>query len=438
MIMPRRFSSALPLFVVAGGLYAQSPQPVTAFVDVNVIPMDRERVLPRQTVLVREGRIVEVGSAGRVRVPAGATRINARDKYLMPGLAEMHAHMPGPQAGDTLIDRVFFLYVANGVTVIRGMLGNPLHLELRSQTASGQRLGPTIYAAGPALGGNQARTVDDGRRMVEEQRAAGYDHVKIQEGLARDVYDTIVATANRVGIRFAGHVPDPVGLARALEAKQVTIDHLDNYLVDFPADTVAAIDRLVAATKAAGTAMVPTMALWEVFLTGSTDTLVTRAELQYATAQWRTSWTQAVNNMRTQNPDTDAGRRTAALRLRLLKALSDAGVPILLGTDSPQLFSMPGFSIHREMAAMARAGLTPYAILRAGTANVAEFYGQSEEFGTVAVGRRADLILLDANPLQNVANVARTAGVMVRGRWVPASEIASRLAALVVPNTGGN
>ncbi len=403
--------------------------PAVAFEHVTVVPMDRERLIEDQTVLVAAGRIAALGAAGSVAVPEGAMRVDGRGKYLMPGLAEMHAHLPNPNqpgASPQVIEDVLYLYVANGVTVARGMLGNPLHLALRDSIARGRLLGPRLYVAGPALSGNAAPTPADGRRQVEEQRAAGYDHLKIQEGLSRETYDTIVATATRVGIRFAGHVPNSVPLRHALAAGQASVDHFDNYYATLQAgDSLAG---LVAATRAAGTWMVPTMALWEVFLSDeSVEALRQRPELRYVPAPWVATWSTAVGNMRAGSPDPARGADEIAGRRRILKAMADGGVGIVLGTDSPQLFSVPGFSIHREMRIMAEAGLTPYQILAAGSRNVARYAGTPDDFGTVAVGRRADLVLLDANPLADVAHVARRAGVMVGGRWLPRADIERRL-----------
>jgi imidazolonepropionase-like amidohydrolase len=405
--------------------------PIVAFVNVNVVPMDRDGVLASQTVIVRGGRIAALGRAEQMRVPTGATIVDGRGKYLMPGLAEMHGHLPNPNAGPELTETVLFLYVANGVTTVRGMLGYPANLELRDRITRGEVLGPRLWVAGPALGGNAVTSPEVGRRMVDEQKAAGYDHLKIQEGLSREAYDTIVATAKRLGMRFAGHVPNAVGVYHVLASGQASIDHLDNYVETVGGPDSAddrRIGQAVAATRSAGTWTVPTLALWEVFLgTDDPATLSTREELRYVPPQWRANWAQLVAQMRQNNPDVDDRVATLALRRRLLKALQDAGCPIVLGTDSPQIFSVPGFSIHRELASMAAAGLTPHQILTAGTRNVARYFGAEREFGTVAAGQRADLLLLDANPLADVGNVARRAGVMVHGRWLPESEIQARL-----------
>ena len=420
--------------------------PRTAFVDVTVIPMDRERRIEHQTVIVRDGRIATIGPTASTPVPTGVTRIDGRGKYLMPGLAEMHGHVPA-QPG-AFADATMLLFVANGITTVRGMQGSPYHLTLRDAIARGDVLGPTFYAAGPQVDGRRASTPAAAVATVTEQKNAGFDLVKIQEGVGLEAYDSVVATARRLRIPFGGHVPDDVGLWHALESKQGTIDHLDNFMEavtagDFPMshlpDTGARgsreeLDRRIAgaaaATRAAGIAVVPTQALWQMlWVPEDSATLSRRPELKYMPPATLAQW------YRTIRPGgrlaTDAERKTwIATRTKILKAVSDAGVTILLGTDAPQLFSVPGFSIHREMGAMADAGLTPYQILESGTRNISIHFGKPNDFGTVEVGRRADLILVDADPLASVANVQRRAGVMVRGLWLSEAELQRRLEAL--------
>jgi imidazolonepropionase-like amidohydrolase len=162
--------------------------------------------------------------------------------------------------------------------------------------------------------------------------------------------------------------------------------------------------------------------------TDDSDLLAARPELRYVPQAWRNNWAQQLSQMRTQNTQpADKRLATLALRRRILKALQTAGCPITFGTDSPQLYSVPGFSIHREMSSMAAAGLTPQQVLLAGTRNAARYFGAEQEFGSVATGQRADLILLNGNPLTDLANVGRRAGVMVNGRWLPEAEIQARL-----------
>lgn len=444
---------ALALTLCAAATLASRPGPpqspaLVAFTNVTVVPMDRERVLADQTVVVRGDLIAEVGPAGRVRVPNGATRVDGRGKFLMPGVAEMHAHIPGGRAPPDFVERVLFLYLANGVTTIRGMLGAPAHLELRARAASGEIWSPTIYTSGPSFNGTSVTSPDAARRMVEEQRAAGYDFLKIHPGVSRAAFDTLAATAQRLGIGFSGHVPVEVGLVRALEAHYASIDHLDGFLEYMagagPAEPsgwfgLSLIDRVdesriaqaVRRTRDAGVWVVPTDAVMESFVRDE-DSEISAGGLgmQYMPAQTVRQWVQQKRTFDAQSTATaEQRRRFFAVRRRLLRELHAAGVGIVLGSDAPQVMNVPGFSIHRELRSYVEAGLTPFQALETGTRNVSRFFGVPEEYGTVAVGRRADLVLLDANPLEDIGNFSRQAGVMVRGRWLSAEEIRRRLEA---------
>lgn len=212
----------------SGGGQRGGAADITAFVGVSVVPMDRERVPEDRTVLVRDGRIRRIGASGEVEVPDGA-RVAAEGGWLMPGLGEMHAHIP-PQGGRAWMEDVLFLYLANGVTTARGMLGQPAHLELREDVAAGEVAGPRIYTSGPSLNGNSIPGPDSARRAVRRQKEDGYDFLKIHPGLTREEYDAVVEEANSVGIRWAGHVSMEVGLRHALETGQASIDHLDRYV----------------------------------------------------------------------------------------------------------------------------------------------------------------------------------------------------------------
>lgn len=445
---------------------AQQPAgALTAFVDVTVVPMDRDRIIERQTVLVRGDRIAAIGPAASVRIPAGATRIDGRGKFLMPGLAEMHAHVVGGNNPnhEALNRDILFLYVANGITSIRAMLGAPNQIPLRDQLRRGEVLGPTMYVSAPSLNGNSAPNPDTAAKLVRAHKAAGYDFLKIHPGLSRETYDAIARTAREVDITWAGHVPAAVGLRHAIASGQSGVDHLDGFLEASTPDSIgvrlqsgaaggvsfAQFVNSVDATrfpaiagelKAAGVWSVPTMLVWENLYTQAEtpEEMAARAEMKYVSRQtvanYVTSKRNQVQNQRNNGITPDVAARYLALRRQALKALADAGAPLLMGTDSPQLFMVPGFALHRELGIMAEAGLTPFQIYQSGSRNIARYVSevlkQDGSFGTVAVGNRADLVLLDANPLQSVANLTRRAGVMARGHWVPGAEIESRLAAL--------
>jgi Amidohydrolase family len=404
-----------------------------AFTDVTVVPMDRERLLERRTVLVRGDRIVAIGAADSIRLPAGTTRVDGRQRYLMPGIAEMHAHVPGEDNPAAV--EIMALYALTGATTIRGMLGTAYQHELRRRIESREILGPTLFMVAPPFSGNSTRTAAEARRKVREYSAAGYHVLKIFPPMSREVYDAITGTAREVGIRYAGHVPPEVGLRHAIEERQ-SIEHLDGYVEASRGDERAIAD-LARATRDAGIWNAATIAVWKTILgTRSLDELRRRPELQYfprpMVEQWAQQtaefspasfWRRALEQMRVRRSAMDV----VALRDRILQALHRAGAGLILGADSPQVFSVPGFSLAHEMGAMVQAGVPAYAVLEAATKNPAVFFGQEKEFGTVEVGKRADLILVEGNPLEDIRNVHRQAGVMVRGRWLPKDEIQRRL-----------
>lgn len=343
---------------------ATSSDQAVAFVGVNVIPMNTERTLRNQTVIVRDGRIAAIGSDASTKVPENAVRIEGRGKYLMPGLAEMHGHIPPPNAPREFTDAVLFLYVANGVTTVRGMLGAPGQLELREKANKGEILAPNLYLAGPSFSGNSVKSVEEAIQKVREQKAAGWDLLKVHPGLTRDQYDAMARTARELRIRFAGHVPQDVGLMHAIEMGQETFDHLDGFIESLSGDKGPVDENkladIVQRTKQAGSWAVPTMALWETLTgTAALETLKAYPELKYMPPQQVSQWAKAHED-RLKNPQFNpaVARQVISNRMRILKALHDGGVRILMGTDAPQQFSVPGFSIHRELRRMADAGIS--------------------------------------------------------------------------------
>jgi imidazolonepropionase-like amidohydrolase len=421
------------MLAVTPDAQAMEPARSVAFTRVAIVPMDRERVIEDATVLVQGDRIAAIGTAASLRVPDGALEVDGQGRYLLPGIAETHAHMPGER--DRAANEILALYVLTGATTVRAMNGTPFQLELRRRIAADEILGPTIFAVAPPFSGGSVDGPDDARRKVRAYQAAGFDVLKIFPGMDVATYDAILGTAREVGIRVSGHVPPEVGLRHALAQGQ-SVEHLDGY-VEASGGESAAIDDLVRATREAGIWNTPTMDVWKTLLgTRSTDALRRRPELRYLPADTVESWprqTAEITRRRFWDPVVEgmglrrSPQETVALRDRILRALHRGGAGLLLGADSPQVYSVPGFSLAHEMRAMVDAGLPAYAVLEAATRNPAAFFGQQAEFGTIEVGKRADLILVEGNPLEDIGNVHRQAGVMVRGRWLPKEEIERRL-----------
>lgn len=416
----------------------------TAFVNVNVISMLDETVLRNQTVIVEDRRIASIGPVSTLPVPEGSRLVDGTDRYLMPGLFEMHAHIPPTTSAS--LDRVLALFALNGVTTVRGMLGHSSHLALREAIESRAVFGPRLVTSGPSLNGNSVSGPGDARSKVLEQKAAGYDFIKLHPGLSLPEFDAIADAANSVDMPFAGHVSVSVGLRRALAAGMATIDHLDGYFVAAITDDAErsggfggffdvllgeyvdadVLDELAAETAESETWNVPTQLLFEnVVSAESPQALSQRPEMRFMPSSIVGNWIDAKQQFLSSDYDAEASRRSIALRRQLIRALHDAGAKLLLGSDAPQVFNVPGFSLHRELGILVESGLTPFDALRSGTVNAADYLGL--EAGRVVPGYRADLLLVDDDPLADIGNAQRIHGVMLNGMWVSSADRLERL-----------
>jgi imidazolonepropionase-like amidohydrolase len=423
--------------------------PETVIRNVTVIPMDSERRIDAQFVHLRDGVIVGMGEDAQAPTLSGATVIDGTGKFLIPGIAEMHAHVPPTTQNPDYMAEVLFLYKANGITTVRGMLGHPLHLELREKAARGEIVSPRIYTSGPSINGQSAPTPEAVDRMVRAQKVAGYDLLKLHPGLSRATFDQMVLTANEVGIDYAGHVSDAVGLPRALEAKQISVDHLDGYIPLLIPDSVqvsslpilffgwnliphvdeSLIPESVRRTKEAGIWNVPTQSLIEHLLgPDPIDVLASRPEMDYVPKAMLQSWRNAKQGyLDNPNFSVEVGKEFVRIRRAIIREMNTQGAGLLLGSDAPQIFNVPGFAIHHEMRMMVESGLSPYDVLRAGTFNVAQYFNEAETAGTIAVGKRADVVLLDADPLLDISHMTRLQAVWTAGYPLFKAEIDARL-----------
>jgi imidazolonepropionase-like amidohydrolase len=420
------------------------------FRSVNVIPMDKEEVIPNQVVVIKNGKIIRMGDPQKTTYSQGALVIEGNGKYLLPGLAEMHAHVPPVDDFDPMKE-VLLLFAANGVTTIRGMLGHPFHLQLRSMIQSGEAIGPRLITSGPSLNGNSVKTPHQADSMVRKQKIEGYDFLKLHPGIKLENFNAIVKTARQVNIPFAGHVSFDVGVWRAIEAGYATIDHLDGFIEGllppdlktteqqngafamFIADKAETdrIPKLMQALREKNVWVVPTQALAERwFAPIETESLSKEPEMVYMAPATLNAWKNSKNNLRSNaNYNPDAIKRFIDLRRKLINACNKNGVGLLLGSDAPQVFDVPGFSIHHELRYMVDAGLSPYEALKTGTVNVGKFLGKPD-LGTIKQGSVADLVLLNANPLTDINQAKNIEGVMLNGKWLSKKWIDQTLLAI--------
>ncbi len=442
----RRANPVAGLLLIATLLFGGSAFADTvAIVNVNVIPMTSETVIQGQTVVVRDGAIESIGDVESVRAPEGAVVVDGTDRFLMPGFVEMHAHVTSTEPED--VQPLLDLFLANGVTTIRGMLGRPTHLQLREDLAAGRLRGPRLITSGPSLNGNSVNGPENGAGMVRAQHAAGYDFIKIHPGLSADEFNAIADQANELGIPFAGHVPVSVGVQGALDKGIATIDHLDGYMAALmPANSdpsggyggffdvmladeveVSGLDALVAATVEAGVANVPTESLFEQLVNAEpAEELARRPESRFVSDETIARWIEAKNRTTGERGfEPEVAALAIDIRQTLILRLHEAGAVLLLGSDAPQIFQVPGFSLHHELELMVASGLTPYEALATGTTAAAEFLGMGS--GTVEVGAPADLVLLDANPLDDIGNSRRVHGVVAAGRWANSDQLLAAL-----------
>jgi imidazolonepropionase-like amidohydrolase len=423
------------------------------FEHVSVVPMDRERVIVDYNVVVEGERIVAAGPARVVGIPKNARQINGQNKYLVPGLADMHVHLGGlPNHENNLT-----LFVANGITTVRSMWGLPEVLDWKKQIKRGTLLGPTIVTAGPLTDGRPP--VWPGSRVVESDseaesaakadREAGYDAMKVYNRLTPSAYEALVSSAHKLGLPVYGHVPTAVGLLNALRLRQDSIEHTTGYIAAMQSDAspyakkpgsetlmveyvdMTKLPALAEATRSAGTWNCPTIVVLKRTFVSPERLAVQRSEpeMKYISAATMRFWDPKedfrIKDMKAD--DFERRRRQSETAVEITRALHKGGARILLGTDTPNPWVVPGLSVHDELENLVAAGLSPFEALRAGTSGAAEFLQQSKEFGTIAAGRRADLILTDGNPLADVRALRRRVGVMLRGRWMPASELQGML-----------
>ena len=430
----RRLMLALLLAAPLAGAEGQrSPDAPIVIANVNVLPMDRERVLRGQTVVIERGIIARIGPTGSVRIPAGAQRIDGRGKYLMPGLVDLHVHLASnPEDQQRSILRLF---VAHGVTTVLNLRGIPQILALRSAVAGGRVFGPTIYTVGPYVNQPFVTSPDEVDSAVTAQKRAGYDFVKLHGDLSREAYARLNAAGRREGIRVIGHAPRNLGMAAMFEERQYALAHAEEFIYDTTNSSrdqdlpqvearIPEFTREMARTR---TWLMPNFTGFRSIglMVNDLDAFLARPEIRYLPPPVRRLWGPATNpyTARLTRANYPGIHTRYQLLQRMVRSFDSAGVRLLIGTDAMNTGVVPGISTHDELEALVAVGLTPFEALRAATANAAEFLAVPGQRGVVAVGQKADLLLLDASPLENVANSRRIAGVILRGQWLSRDDV---------------
>jgi hypothetical protein len=445
----RRYRSLLlTLPALAGlplraGLAQSEGGTATAFVGVTVVPMDSNRVLRNATVLVRDGKIVAVGPRGTTPVPSGARIIPGAGKWLMPGLADSHIHLFG---GDSAIRMLAQIGLAKGVTTVFEMAGSPSSIKLREEIRAGRIEGPVIFTAGPPAN-EDTTTFAGGVQFVDEHRAAGYDFIKVYNNLSKAGFRGIIRRAAQLGMPVVGHIVRSIDMEGTLGSGQRGIVHMEEFLYTYfsyrNSDTLQVVSRtldttaipyLARATRKSGVFVTPTLAMFESIADQAEDVAKRLARPEnrlIPSAVYDQNWVASNNGYakRFNRPAHVSNLRAAlAYQGKMTMAFFREGVPLLAGTDTPVPAAVPGFTLHEELRKFVSLGMTPYDALVTATRNPSE-YMRARDFGVVAVGKRADLLLLDADPLADITNAEKIAGVMSRGHWLPRE----RLSAMLVP-----
>ena len=416
---------AAAILIARGAITAQTPS--LAISNVNVVDVVDGRIVPNSTVTTSGPIITDVTRGGAP--PKGARVVDGHDKFLIPGLWDMHAHIQGNE-------RAWLpLYIANGVTGIRDM-GADLEfiLDVREATASGRTLGPRIVAAGPILDDApgdwpfrmRVRNADEGRAAVQLLKRRGVDLIKVHNLTPRDAFFAIVDEARRQQLPVAGHVPLKVTIPEGVDAGMAAIEHMsepgrvwkacsggDQYRPD-------ACQPFFKRLARRHVWQTPTLvALSELAVIGTPASAISRDQLVYANRRFLEMHAANQSNFLTRPEVVGILKRLAEVAKVVTRDMAAAGVGILAGCDA----MIAGFCVHDELTAMVAGGMTPAVALQTATINPARYLGRDSTLGTIAPGKSADLVLLDANPLEDIANVRRIQSVVSAGRLLDRSAL---------------
>lgn len=433
-----------------------------AIQNVSLVTMTSESVLANHTLVVENGMISKMGPTNKIKLPKNIKIIDGSGKFLIPGLFDMHTHFFMEQGEHiNTNDTELKLMLVNGITTARIMAGHPAFLEAKANVKNGKWIGPELSVASPQFVGrwpfppefknyeiitSEAKAID----AVKKYKAEGYDAIKITFMMAKPIYKAVNEAATREKIKVVGHVGPIVMLPAALEAKQ-QIEHLDMFIETLLPDTSynhgqsvsdyniyskkawetvphlmeSKIPALAKSVKDAGIYVTPTNYFFisNAGIPLTEEAIKAKPDYEYLNpARREEKWKYRKSYIEKMAP-LESREKYVNIRKQMVYELWKAGVPLMAGSDSPEFFVVAGFSIHDEIKTMVDAGLTPFAALQTATVNPATFLEMNKRTGTIEIGKEADLVLLDKNPLEDINNTRLVSGVSADGKWFDNSEI---------------
>lgn len=435
--------------VAAAALSLPAPAPQSLAIEhVTVLSMEvGSTPLEAATVIVRDGRIVSVSPSSETVVMEPVTRIDGRGKWLIPGFTDMHVHLENvrlmrlmlhnPEVPHEAVrpDEALAPYIAHGIVQVMDTQAMAETIGFREEVAAGRLLGPSIIAAAmidgepptwPVGTTRVAATPEGGRQAVRDAAAEGYDAIKVYSRLTFETFSAIVDEARRTGLPVLGHLPERER-GRTAELFQQgfrMVSHAEEFAQQTAVPSLEDIPNYVAMMKANDVWLTATLSLNERLLeqTEDPETLRTRPEIRILHPLWRDLVLNRNPYVRFAGPHRiESLRRMVSFNRALVRAFVEAEIPVVVGTDAMVPGVVPGYSLHDELAALTRAGMSPMQALEAATRLPCEWLNTSAERGTVEAGKRADLVLLDASPLEHIANTRRISAVILGGRYLPAS-----------------
>jgi imidazolonepropionase-like amidohydrolase len=434
--MKKTLVTLLVIFHVSACLWAQqkaaSERKTLAITHVAVVDTAGGPVQRDMTVIIVGGRIATIGKSRTVKIHRDARVINASGKFLIPGLWDMHVHID-----NDAFDKTAYLplFIVNGVNGIRIMNGTPQHHLWRQEIESGALSGPRMVIASRIIDGPNSfvsgavsvNNEEEARAAVRKAKQEGADLVKVHDTLPREAYFAVIDESKRLGLPVEGHVPASITAKEASEAGQKSIEHFTG-LTEAETDTAKA-DTLIGIFKQNHTWICPTLIMRHNYAVLDDRSLANDPRLRYVKPSWKNSWLSMTNGSGNVPAAEWAGRREIVRREEaLVSRFQKAGVGILAGTDDISPYVMPGFSLHDELVLLVESGLTPMQALQTATLNPAKFFNQLDSLGTVGKGKFADLVLLNANPLEDIRNTTKISAVVMNGRFLNRRQLDSMLA----------